>query len=215
MQDYVSAQVYAARSAGNGRFGFAWQPKNLAGMSSSEFTAESGAILDRLAAAVADSSESPAGACGVDWCNHDLAGASFTTVWRSFTTWIGAPPPDTTPPETTIVSRPDGTVSSTTATFEFASSEDGSSFECALDFAAFAACDSPAVYTGLAALRHHFEVRAVDLSGNADPTPAAAEWTVVPASGGRPLPEPPAASARPAIPVFTPPSGPRVPPPSG
>ena len=31
MQDFVSAQVYAARSAGNGRFGFAWQPKNLAG----------------------------------------------------------------------------------------------------------------------------------------------------------------------------------------
>ena len=29
MQDFVTAQVYAARSAANGRFGFAWQPNNL------------------------------------------------------------------------------------------------------------------------------------------------------------------------------------------
>src|SRR5262249_38250490 len=28
MEDYVSAQVYAARSAGDGRFGFAWSPRN-------------------------------------------------------------------------------------------------------------------------------------------------------------------------------------------
>ena len=30
MQDYVSAQTYALRSAGNSRFGYAWSPKNLA-----------------------------------------------------------------------------------------------------------------------------------------------------------------------------------------
>ena len=32
MQDYVSAQTYATRSAGNSRFGFAWSPRNLSGM---------------------------------------------------------------------------------------------------------------------------------------------------------------------------------------
>ena len=32
MQDYVSAQTYAMRSAGNSRFGYAWSPKNLAGI---------------------------------------------------------------------------------------------------------------------------------------------------------------------------------------
>jgi hypothetical protein len=215
MEDFVSAQVYAARSAGNARFGFAWQPNNLAGMAGSEFTAETDAILGRLAAAIADSSETPAGACGVDWCNRELEGASFTTVWKSFATWIGAPPPDTTPPETTIVSGPDGPVISTSATFEFSSSEDGSNFECSLDGAPFAPCGSPASYTALAAGGHHFEVRAIDPAGNVDPTPAARDWTAVVTDEGRPHPAPPADDGpRPAIPQFTPPPGPRVPPPA-
>ena len=59
MQDYVSAQTYAMRSAGNGRFGFAWSPRNLAGMPSADFTAQTDALLVRLAAAIADSGEAP------------------------------------------------------------------------------------------------------------------------------------------------------------
>ena len=38
MQDYVSAQTYAMRSAGNSRFGFAWSPRNLAGAPSANST---------------------------------------------------------------------------------------------------------------------------------------------------------------------------------
>ena len=75
---------------------------------------------------------------------------------------------------------------STTASFQFTADETGADFECSLDGAPLTQCMSPTDYTGLAAGSHHFEVRAVDPSGNADPSPAAADWTIVPADEGRP-----------------------------
>ena len=71
-------------------------------------------------------------------------------------------PTDTTPPNTTITAGPTGSVESTTATFQFTSTEAPAAFECRRDGAAFAACDSPRVLTGLTAGAHTFEVRAVD-----------------------------------------------------
>ena len=94
--------------------------------------------------------------------------------------WIVEPPPDTTPPETTIDSGPPATTAETTATFTFSASEAGSSFECALDGAAFAACVSPYEVSGLSLGAHVFAVRATDAAGNADPTPASYGWTVEP-----------------------------------
>jgi large repetitive protein len=85
---------------------------------------------------------------------------------------------DTTAPETTISSGPAGPTNATAATFDFDSSETGSTFECRLDGAAFAACASPQTYAGLGEGSHTFEVRASDAAGNADPTPAAWTWTV-------------------------------------
>lgn len=85
MQDYVSAQTYALRTAAAGRFGFAWSPRNLTG--ATDFEAQTDALLVRLAAAIADSDESPAEACGTSWCTRELAGASLTPAWRSFATW--------------------------------------------------------------------------------------------------------------------------------
>ena len=87
-------------------------------------------------------------------------------------------PPDTTPPDTMIESGASGVVSSTSASFTFESSEAGSSFECALDSAAFAACSSPQDYTGLGQGSHTFQVRATDGSANTDPTPASRSFTV-------------------------------------
>jgi hypothetical protein len=87
------------------------------------------------------------------------------------------PPPDTTPPETMITSGPPGTTHSTSATFGFAASEP-STFECSLDGAAFSGCTSPASYTGVGDGSHTFRVRATDLAGNTDPTPAEQTWTV-------------------------------------
>ncbi|HEV8688024.1 MAG TPA: hypothetical protein VGQ84_12170, partial [Gaiellaceae bacterium] len=87
-------------------------------------------------------------------------------------------PLDTTPPETSITSGPAPSVASNAASFAFSSTEAGSSFECALDGAAFGACSSPMSYSGLADGAHSFQVRATDAAGNVDPTPASASWTI-------------------------------------
>jgi predicted outer membrane repeat protein len=85
---------------------------------------------------------------------------------------------DVTPPETTIDSGPNGRTASTSATFTFSATETGSTFECSLDTAPFAACASPRQYTGLAQGSHQFRVRAVDRAGNVDSSPASRSWTV-------------------------------------
>ena len=294
MQDYVSAQTYALRSAGNGRFGFAWSPRNLAAMPDSRVHRP-----DRRAAGAARLGDRrlrgrARGGVRPDWCSRSLAGAAFTTGWRTFATWkpsrlafttaapavaVGAASPtltlelrtstgvpytaglpspssfarrrrrprsrragrpvdgdarradrvrqqhdelllprrpagiaddrrvgrgegrrdadrdgdgarrDTTPPETTIGSAPAGLVATSAASVSFTASEAGSRFECSLDGAAFAACASPAVYSGLPEGAHAFDVRAIDKAGNVDASPARASWVV----------EPPVASAYAAL----------------
>jgi hypothetical protein len=87
---------------------------------------------------------------------------------------------DTTPPNTTITAAPPTSTTSTSASFGFTSSEAGSSFQCALDEAAFAPCASPQEYTALAEGSHTFQVRATDPAGNTDPTPANHTWTIQP-----------------------------------
>jgi glycosyltransferase involved in cell wall biosynthesis len=89
---------------------------------------------------------------------------------------------DTTPPETTIDSGPQGSVASTSATFSF-SSEAGATFECSLDGSPWSGCSSPKTYNGLADGQHTFGVRAIDQAGNVDATPAERVWTVVLGSG--------------------------------
>lgn len=283
MQDYVSAQVYALRAAGNGRFGFAWAPRNLAALPAADFVAQTDAILVRLAAAIADSAAAPEAACAGGWCTRSIPGAAFTTRWRSFATWspsalvfttlppalvagaaspaltielrtstavpyatglpvpvvltssspagtfstspagpwaptltvpiasgasttsvyftdtqpgsptivatatgkTGAtltatvsPPAGGTPPETTLGTAPTGVVASSSASIAFSSGTAGVRFECSLDGAPFATCTPPATVSGLADGPHVFDVRAIDAAGNTDPSPAHAAWTV-------------------------------------
>ena len=83
MQDYVSAQTYAMRSAGNSRLGYAWSPRNLAGIPSADFNAQADAVLIGLAAAIAESGEVSEAACGASWCVASLAGATATPAWRT------------------------------------------------------------------------------------------------------------------------------------
>lgn len=91
----------------------------------------------------------------------------------------GGAPADTTAPETTIGSGPGATTTSTSASFSFSSSESGSTFECALDAAAFVACVSPRSYSNLSLGVHSFGVRARDAAGNVDASPSRYSWTIV------------------------------------
>jgi hypothetical protein len=84
---------------------------------------------------------------------------------------------DATPPNTTITAGPSGTANAGSATFSFASTEAGSTFQCRLNGSAWAACTSPTTYSGLAKRTHTFDVRATDAAGNTDPTPASRTWT--------------------------------------
>ena len=85
---------------------------------------------------------------------------------------------DGTAPNTAITSAPATVTSSTSAQFSFVANEAGSTFQCLLDNAAFAACTSPQSYTALGAGSHTFQVRAIDAAGNVDGTPASHAWTI-------------------------------------
>lgn len=81
--------------------------------------------------------------------------------------------------EARITSGPSGTVSSTTATFTFESSESNTILTCALDAAAaFTTCTSPKTYTALPEGTHTFRVRATDTAGNQIGDEASRTWTI-------------------------------------
>ena len=85
---------------------------------------------------------------------------------------------DIKPPDTSITRGPAATVSTTTVSFAFSSSESGSTFECKRDNGAWRACISPKGYSSLAAGAHAFSVRAIDAAGNVDPTPPTWSWMI-------------------------------------
>jgi len=123
MQQYVSAQVYALRhqSVRTGQaadhWGFAWAPRNTAQQAFEVFQADTGVVLDRMAAAIRDSQsvvpEDPGvNACADGrWCVGDLEGASVVTRWRAFRTWSPTTLGFASPPQTVgagVVSAPIG-----------------------------------------------------------------------------------------------------------
>src|SRR3954468_11556861 len=91
---------------------------------------------------------------------------------------------DTTPPDTSITAGPSGTVTDHSASFAFASTESGSTFDCRLDGGAWVDCASPESYSGLADGSHTFDVRANDAAGNTDASPASRTWTIGTSSPG-------------------------------
>jgi hypothetical protein len=97
----------------------------------------------------------------------------------------------TTPqPDTAITAAPPASAASGDATFAFAANEQpDTGFECSLDGAAPAPCQSPATYTGLADGAHTFTVAARDRWGAVDATPAVRTWTVVRDSNGDGIPD--------------------------
>lgn len=101
----------------------------------------------------------------------DPAGNVSAQVTRTWT--IRA---DNTPPETTITAAPSGVNTILEPTVEFTSNEAGT-FQCSLNGGPFIPCKSPRVLAGLVDGAITFQVRAVDLAENIDPTAATASWT--------------------------------------
>jgi hypothetical protein len=119
----------------------------------------------------------------------DLAGnVDPSPASRAFTV-------DTAPPETTIDSSPPALTTDSTPTFAFSSDDPAATFECSLDSGPFASCTSPFTTPALGSGAHTFVVRAIDASGNVDPSPALGfdtaaamkEFTLLGAAEGPPV----------------------------
>lgn len=132
-----------------------------------EFTGEALATAEcRVGAGEWASCESPAsltalpeGAVQFEVRLTDQAGNVGAPVQAS---WIV----DTTAPATPQLTATPPTISdSSDGSFEF-TIESGATAQCSFDGAAFAACESPATYSGFEAGAHTFAVRAVDTAGN-------------------------------------------------
>jgi hypothetical protein len=83
---------------------------------------------------------------------------------------------DLTPPNTSLgPTVPPAISPSASATFDLSASEP-STFECELDGSAWSACTTPKTYNGLSEGNHTVQVRATDLAGNVDATPATYTW---------------------------------------
>jgi hypothetical protein len=110
---------------------------------------------------------------------------------------------DATDPETTIDSGPSGLTNDPTPTFTFSSTEAGSSFECKVDSAPYAACSSPKTVTpSLSNGPHTFYVRATDPAGNTDQTPASQSFTVDSAPPQTTIVSGPSGTTQDATPTF-------------
>ena len=83
---------------------------------------------------------------------------------------------DVTTPSTAIDSGPTAT-NDTTPTFAFSANEP-SDFECRVDAASWAPCTSSHTVVEQAPGVHTFEVQAIDMAGNPDPTPASNAFTI-------------------------------------
>ena len=84
---------------------------------------------------------------------------------------------DRTPPDTTLVTNPGSPSNAAHPVFSFSASESTQGYECRLDGGAWASCSSPDTLSSTPADgTHTFEVRAIDLAGNTDASPASWTW---------------------------------------
>ena len=94
--------------------------------------------------------------------------------------------PDVFPPDTFIDSGPPPVTFSTSAVFKFHGEDPNhdesniAKYECSLDNGQWRICSSPYTVENLEVhyVSHTFQVRAIDQSGNVDPTPAEFTWSI-------------------------------------
>ena len=92
---------------------------------------------------------------------------------------------DTTAPDTTITGSPTNPTTALTGTFTFSSNDTQATFECSLNSATYVACPGTFTTPTLTVGTQTISVRARDLAGNVDATPATFPWviTVAPDAG--------------------------------
>jgi large repetitive protein len=95
--------------------------------------------------------------------------------------WTVELAPDLAPPDTGITGKPNNPSPTHSPSFAFTGTDDSTpasmlTYECKLDAGAFAPCTSPKSYTNLTHGSHTFQVRAIDLAGRIDPSPASYTW---------------------------------------
>jgi hypothetical protein len=81
------------------------------------------------------------------------------------------------PPSTVLSGGPAGASPTATPTFTFGASDTNVRYECSIDGGPFTPCASPYTTPVLAPGAHTFSVRALDPSGNPDPTPETRSFT--------------------------------------
>ena len=90
---------------------------------------------------------------------------------------------DSVAPQTTITGGPGSSTTDNTPTFNFSSSEAGSTFQCRFDSDPFAPCSGPGAShtpsSPLALGSHTFQVQAADRAQNTDLSPATRNFTIV------------------------------------
>ena len=97
--------------------------------------------------------------------------------------WIIELGQDLIPPNTSIVTGPPLVDSLTEAAFEFAGTDNRVGemrFECSLDNSGFNSCSILEQFSDLTRGTHNLKVRAIDVAGLADQSPAQYNWTVAP-----------------------------------
>ena len=80
--------------------------------------------------------------------------------------------------DTFLLSRPSNPSNSADASFTFTCNALSCSYQCSLDSGPWNTCSSPKNYSGLSDGSHTFMVRAIDIDGNIDPTPASYSWNI-------------------------------------
>jgi Bacterial Ig domain len=108
--------------------------------------------------------------CGSDSFTYALNGGSSATVSIAVTCVA---------PNTSLRKKPPKVTRKRKAKFRLGSTEVGSTFLCKLDRKRYRPCRSPATFT-VRPGKHRLRVKAVDLAGNADPTPVSYRWKVLP-----------------------------------